>query len=62
VHDIQVFEELLDEKDQAVLADSAYNGMLRARARHPKKQFPIRKKSNHEYEIRPIGGTAGDVA
>jgi IS5 family transposase len=25
VHDSQVFEELLDEKDQAVLADSAYH-------------------------------------
>ncbi|MBK8091704.1 MAG: transposase [Verrucomicrobiaceae bacterium] len=25
VHDSQVFEELLDDKDQAVLADSAYH-------------------------------------
>jgi IS5 family transposase len=33
VHDSQVFEALLDDKDQGVLADSAYHSISRMRVR-----------------------------
>lgn len=41
VHDSQVFEELLDDKDQAVLADSAYHS-----AEHEAHLIKLKRRSS----------------